>query len=73
MVPLGCPVRPGNKALQVEFGAGNPSLITVKKKSPFLDPERMSANFEKFIFLLNYNCDASYDHLWTYGAQMDRQ
>ena len=33
MVPLGCPVRPGNKALQVEFGAGNPSLITGKKKN----------------------------------------
>ena len=29
-MPLGCPVRPGNKALQVEFGDGNPSLITVK-------------------------------------------
>ena len=25
---------------------------------------RMSANFGKFIFLVNYNCDASYDHLW---------
>ena len=67
MVPLGCPVRPGNKALQVEFGAGNPSLITVKKKSPFLDPERMSANFEKFIFLekLNYGT--------PYYAQVNRK
>ena len=23
-----------------------------------------STNFTKFIFLVNYNCDASYDHLW---------
>ena len=30
IVPLGCPVRPGNKALQVEFGDGKPSLITAK-------------------------------------------
>ena len=32
IVPLGCPVRPGNKAVQVELGEGSPWLITTMKK-----------------------------------------
>ena len=31
--------------------------------------KRMSANFGKSIFLVNYNCDASYDHLWCPNGQ----
>ena len=35
---------------------------------------RMSANFGKSIFLVNYNCDASYDHLWCpNGPEVNRK
>ena len=48
----------------IKFSGGEVLQAQSAQRFAIFFSVRMSANFGKSIFLVNYNCDASYDHLW---------